>query len=340
MPRARSAIVGMLSAATLGVLGVNATATPSHATLTVEVALAKPEYLDGEPLQLCLTIWNRGDRGVRRSYDYPCFGIEDTGIALRGVDDPVSGARSPLRPIVREVVHCDGGSFVCAGMHVGAGSDRIVRVYLDQFLERVPPGRHRIAYRVRIAFHTESPSVRLDAAAEGTLDILVTEPREDRRDLDAVYAHFVKTWRESHDDEWLAGLLTVRHAAVVPILVSLVREGCRNAVPALGRFARHPGEARIALVNATRDDWLGSEALDELARLGIALSRAHLQEFLASDEGPGTWAILAYATRVPRRGYLEPLLRARQARPAEDEEWIKKWDAAIAAVRAAVEPGE
>src|SRR5215213_10251325 len=120
-----------------------------QSTLPIKVNLTKSIFVEGEPVELSVTISNPGPKNAQIYMNYPTFRAFDSGgITFKTVTAPSEVKVTPL----------DDSEHRVPIIEIAAEQEWTTRIYLQRFLSNLTPGRYRISYKLELRHDSKMPS--------------------------------------------------------------------------------------------------------------------------------------------------------------------------------------
>ena len=270
-----------------------------QSTLTIKVNPTKSTFVEGEPVELTVTIFNNG-KNVRIYMNYPTFrAFDSSGVTFKIVTAPSEVKVTPL----------DDSEHRVPIIEVAAGQEWITRIYLQRFLSNLTPGRYRISYKVELRHDTKMPSPNSDiSSSEGELSFTIVAA--DQQQLKESLSQY--SAKLESQDFWerraaMEALSLVEDPVVIPHLGVMVRLGMADyGLRALARFSKNE-EAQSIVLNSLTSKQASAvvQALTVLAGWAYKVNTNDLQILLKRDNLQIKIAALRYVKSIGDKGYVE-----------------------------------
>ncbi len=204
----RSAWVGIMVSA----LGMVA-AAPEEPRPTVAVRMAKPRYVEGEPIEIVVTVSNPATRPAEFAFSYPGAFLRDVGMIR------FDGGRA--MPGLPDRILLGIGGLLRATTIIAPKETWSKPIFLQNFLRQPPPGQYAVHYHAKLGYwfgerpEREDNDDRKSIVADGELSFTVTPA--DPVELEKVLAGYDKQFREQPGRlTVIEALLAVGDPAVIP----------------------------------------------------------------------------------------------------------------------------
>ena len=165
--------------------------------VSAELQATKTAYLQGEPIELRLSITNTTRWPVTIEVAYPTFEHNSAGIKL-AILNPASRNHQwrgnlDAEPTLQSPVVITIGGGKVPSVRLGAGATWFTNVYLQRYLEQLPLGTTDITYSVEIAC-TQAEQSHCAARGQGKIRAtLITAREHELAEVMASYAQRLKS---------------------------------------------------------------------------------------------------------------------------------------------------
>jgi hypothetical protein len=272
-------------------------------------------YVEGEPIELKLTISNTSDHEVIIERGIPVFRkfIDGATVAF-------SRDGRELKPKPRST---NGQLWVGGGksalVRLAPGDKVEVPLFLQRYCPQPSAGKHELAYTVKIG----SPKVGDDVnpryphiAAEGKLAFTI-EPRNEEK-LKTVYQTLVK---ELDQDRWRSraqeALVVAEDSVAIPYLIQACEEYRKYSPSPVGysffdALARFPDENQVRKfmadhITAGHEEYYTADAMGLLGEWKVELPVADVRRLLKAKEERVSKETLKYIRKMaPKYNELKP----------------------------------
>src|SRR5580658_6885697 len=159
---------------TLLTLEVEASAAASSAPVAANLATVKGSYMAGEPIEIRLTVKNRGSETARIAAAYPTFEAgSDSGLRFTVAEERHAVRRSEPRQVQSVIA-----SLIVPILPLAPGATWSVSVFLQRFMPDLPPGTHSIEYSAKLECVGKNGLAAGTADGQGTLSVAVLDTKE------------------------------------------------------------------------------------------------------------------------------------------------------------------
>jgi hypothetical protein len=271
---------------------------PTNESTLLKVELEKSSFIEHEPIQLLLTIGNRGRKPLSAFHRTPVlsFDLENTGLSR------VEGQAAVEMGIT-------------ATARIEPGGSVSVPLFLQQFIRPPRPGKYRVPLVLRTeVYHPDDSNKRTYAFAETKTEILFTVTGRHDQKLRAVCeAYFHKaTDPDNSERQWegLQGLAAIGDPIVVPYLIRLAADmfSAGQALHLLSRF-KDVEQARDAVQQAleSQTQSVVADALRVLTTWKHELTARQIAQLLDRKSDTINARVAQYARAMGQEKYLKLL---------------------------------
>jgi len=283
----------------------------------------KVDYLESEPIELMLTLTNRSSQAIQFSARYPSFEEFDAA----GIEIAVKGTSPSQLQQTRRPREIGGRATV---LTIGPSESWTVRVFLQDYVEALNPGRYDLSYSIAIPCLDKDFKPDGEIRGQGSFQILIG-PASDRGLLSALDKYGVEL---DSSDYWtqitaLEALSVTTSPLVIPHLKKAIDVGFSDrAVQALQKF-RGDHKAEQALVGTVRDGRLAgvTGALRIFESWNYVLPENDFAYAMKRNGPEMKLAMLRYAGKVLQIAYrpvIAPYVTDPDPRVAQEADRVEK----------------
>jgi len=281
-------------------LGSGYTPCSGQSMLLIKVNITKSMFVEGEPVELSVTIANPGPKNAQIYMNYPTFRAFDSG----GINFKIVAAPSEVK-----LTPPQDSEHRVPIIEVTAEQEWTTRIYLQRFFSNLTPGRYRISYKLDLRHDTKMPDLNSGtSSSEGELSFTIgaADQQQLKESLNQ-YSAKLESQNFWERRAAIEALSLVEDPVVIPHLGMMVKLGLADyGLRALARFSKNEAAQSIVLNSlASKQASAVVQALTVLAGWGYKINTNDLQTLLKQDNIQIKIAALRYVKSIGDKGYSE-----------------------------------